>query len=774
MATQTPWLLKTTSAEFALSGDFSAVSGTAKTTSALLVNYNTVSSNAEAAKTFTDSHTGKLTIQNNGTVVLSNWDGTSSSSINITAAEGNISITGENGISASFEDDAWHIGISAEDSELTAGSGINITADGSNTKIELNLSAGEGIGFNVANNLVTISANSQGGMTTVSANAPLSGTGTNDSPLGLDTNEMYELSGTGSVTVTAMDGKLVISGDIAKASDSYLQLATSDKFNSIAVSADTSAFVLGEGLLPSWPGALIGGSYNKPYTNSKVLLEIGGGKSDTDRANAFAVLSDATLVAGDNNTLVNNKYGLCVGDDAEIQDNSYFTMLGSSNKLSASNFTFVNGNANSGRSSDYNIVNGQINRLTNINYAMLIGNNNAMSAENETSVYSVIYGNSNRVGGQFNYIYGNANTAMGGYNEVLGADNFCVNGNLNFVVGSANSAQASNQAMLLGRANKSTYDGSILMGLGLTATAPMQIIMGAKNDVNDKITSRYDITSPYYNTFADGVTPMFVLAGDSEGSKNSHTIYKDGRMMLRFDQPSYGAGGSYDQVDEVLLDYQHFVDTSASIDAVRTYSGYFAEISAGTNVNINQSTALDGHRITTISARADVDYSQLAKYIVVSADESESNAISVVPHTDEGKITYVISGKEGGVSTEYIGESGIYVENSRIGISADTYEELTHPTELYYKDNNSYDRYMYRADNSEINLLNSVAINGAVRVQGGGSYRSSDHWQYMIKPISGDLLTQQSINTGLKIQIVSTKPESPDANTIYLVKEAST
>lgn len=360
-----------------------------------------------------------------------------------------------------------------------------------------------------------------------------------------------------------------------------------------------------------------------------------------------SLVSGTNIVAGSGNLCVaeDNENGLIIGEDNSARKvstgNKHYTVLGASNVLEDNLNSFVNGygntlsayynsmlngNANSADRVNYTIVNGQVNKLNNVGYSLVAGNDNKLSAA-KMSEFNVVFGNSNDVAdGNYNYVYGQQNEIDGTLNEVLGARNN-IQGDLNFAVGSGHNAVGA-MNMLLGVDNSAVSRGadgklkqnvgSILMGQKLTTSAPYQIIMGNANDPTDRIVSVYNSNSECYNdpnttTTVSGVNyvwPMFVLAGDSYpkdggGNKNSHTIYKDGQILLRFDDPDYAVNGKY-PMTEVLINEDYFKRASADAAWIVANKDKFGELSAAIVASATALTdavdAVDG-RVTDVDSK---------------------------------------------------------------------------------------------------------------------------------------------------------------------------
>lgn len=365
------------------------------------------------------------------------------------------------------------------------------------------------------------------------------------------------------------------------------------------------------------------------------------------------------------------KYFTILGQHNDIEDNKFVIANGYSNKLSAYTNSMLNGNANSAKNIEFSIVNGQANKLTNIGYSLVAGNGNKLSAATSyDGNFNIVFGNGNNVAdGNYDYVYGHSNSTFGSLNNTLGAYNIAA-GALNFVVGSGHNAVGT-MNMLLGTDNSAVggNEGSILMGNDLIATAPYQIIMGAANDPDDVVESIYDSDSQCYNdpkttVMKNGtnyVYPMFVLAGDSYpkngGNRNSHTIYKDGQIMLRFDNHDYAVNEQY-PMTEVKLNADYFARASAVQSWVNSNSGVSTDINKMSAAIANSAKSLDSKidsysRIKTNSA----DYDNIVNsYSNNSADYS--NIVNAV-HTYSSYFTNIALSAGSNMSAWTTTENGI-------------------------------------------------------------------------------------------------------------------
>lgn len=105
--------------------------------------------------------------------------------------------------------------ISQDSTQLVGVNGVEVNVGETATTIGLSggmleISAGQGIGINKEGNTLVISANGGGGIASVEVNAPLSGNGTPDEPIGID-GGVKELTGGNKIDVSADGDKIVIS-----------------------------------------------------------------------------------------------------------------------------------------------------------------------------------------------------------------------------------------------------------------------------------------------------------------------------------------------------------------------------------------------------------------------------------------------------------------------------------------------------------------------------------------------------------------------------------
>lgn len=648
--------------------------------------------------------------------------------------------------------------ISQESSELVGIDGIEVKNENNQTTIglsggQLDLSAGQGIGIDKVGNTLVISSN------------------------GGDSYYNYSLKNE-CIPFNEVEGKVY------------------------------SGYALGKGVIVDTDYMTVLGKYNNPFYSKNILVCVGNGENENNRSNSFIIDVSSNIIGGDDNSFENSKNGLTLGTLNTSYNNSFYTLLGQSNiiydndfstingysnKVSAFDNGILNGNSNAVRNCDGNIINGMSNSATNISYSFIAGLGNAMSG----SKYSTIYGNGNRVGkaglsnsedGNYNYVNGFSNTSLGQFNQLLGQKNYAI-GTLNFLVGGGNIG-AGQMGMLLGTNNQTLpvnggmpydnnpYDGCILMGMGLSANAPMQIIMGARNDPRDKILK---VNRDSNSTNSDDYSwPMFVLAGDSNpelpagSGQNSHTIYKDGQIRLRFDDPNYGIDDNY-HLDTVVLNYPYFVSAKNVRDIVSTYSSTFGYLTGSDTVTITHTSnnGLNGYKF-----EANLEGFHMDDYFKVSSTPG-SNSIHVSAQTSEGgKVTYWLSADADGVTNNLDGESGVYVDNSthKVGLSADILEKVNYPTILYEKhEDGSYSNMCYLDDDGFFRItpwLNTprIMVNDTPNANGRNW---STTWQKMVLPLSGDIMTQNMIDNGINLKVVPTTWSKTDAepNTIYLQVE---
>lgn len=105
--------------------------------------------------------------------------------------------------------------ISQDSTQLVGVNGVEVNVGETATTIGLSggmleISAGQGIGINKEGNTLVISANGGGGIASVEVNAPLSGNGTHEEPIGID-GGVKELTGGNKIDVSADGDKIVIS-----------------------------------------------------------------------------------------------------------------------------------------------------------------------------------------------------------------------------------------------------------------------------------------------------------------------------------------------------------------------------------------------------------------------------------------------------------------------------------------------------------------------------------------------------------------------------------
>lgn len=105
--------------------------------------------------------------------------------------------------------------ISQDSTQLVGVNGVEVNVGETATTIGLSggmleISAGQGIGINKEGNTLIISANGGGGIASVEVNAPLSGNGTHEEPIGID-GGVKELTGGNKINVSADGDKIVIS-----------------------------------------------------------------------------------------------------------------------------------------------------------------------------------------------------------------------------------------------------------------------------------------------------------------------------------------------------------------------------------------------------------------------------------------------------------------------------------------------------------------------------------------------------------------------------------
>lgn len=513
----------------------------------------------------------------------------------------------------------------------------------------------------------------------------------------------------------------------------------------------------GQGILFT---SAVEGNKSSLYINNTLLS--GTTIINGEANNCESACSNDGLIIGQSNNAIGtgqdkNSFYTLIGQNNDIIKNNCVVINGQYNQLSAFESSMMNGQANSARNTNFSIINGQANRLTNISYSLVAGNDNKLSADEADGNFNIVFGNSNNVAdGNYDYVYGQYNTVKGDLNQVLGAGNLIVGG-LNFAVGSGHKAMGV-MNMELGVDNSALDgEGSILMGQKLISTAPYQIIMGAANDPNDMIKSIYSEESQCYNdpkttkTVGDVnyVYPMFVLAGDSYpkegGNRNSHTIYKDGQIMLRFDGEEYGVNENY-PMDEVLINADYFKRASAVSTWVNNNSGVTSDISASiaqSAENLNNSIETINNKLIPIEnnsgnydnlvttyGRNSADYSNIVSAIntysssfVDIKTNSDSNIKIKREYDGETKITTLyLSATGGGGEGEYKdfifkGDASIIVSNREWNDDEGWYEyTLTLPevarTQVSADDSNTIN--VFNDDNDVVRIgLSDTYINSA-------------------------------------------------------------
>ncbi|MCQ2210250.1 MAG: hypothetical protein MJZ34_08160 [Paludibacteraceae bacterium] len=696
-----------------------------------------------------------------------------------------LEISGGNGISITSADGKLVIasnGIANIETDSTlSGNGTTTSPLGINKDNELEISGGNGISVTTSDGKLVISSD---GIATIETDTTLSGDGSSESPLGINADTQMELVEGEGISIKKNEDETQLEISVSGiATKSYYEIAKENGCEHTATinGKVVSGYAHGKGTIVDGEFMTVVGKYNLQYPEIGTLFAVGDG-DETTRRNTFSVAHDSIIFGGNGSTVDGtNEHIICFGKTHDIDDcrmltifgegnsatNVEYTLInGKENKFSGYLYSFMNGSNNSTKDSKYNIINGNSNSSTNMNHSIIAGNGNAVSGETSLE-YSTIFGSNNRVGGiSHNYINGDQNSALGQFNQVLGQSNLAIGG-LNFVIGVVNSAIGDNANMLLGSGNLSTNKGCILMGNNLTSNAEMQIILGAKNDITDMVDGLYTEDSEYYSTNT-GVLPMFVLAGDSKGYKNSHTVYKDGQIRLRFDNPNYGAEGVYD-TDEVLLNYPYFQKQKSIGDVVVSSSGYFYEPINGTNTTIVTAFAEDGHKTFKVNVTQSMEDSP----VIVTGEGNIMVQSSTDAETSKPKFTITLDDV---AATEYFGDDlvGVDFETRKISATETLSAMLQKPSALYETTASETPYAQYSANKV---VLDEAVIDTSVSVKNGSAYSSSNEWSKMVLPTTGEYITNDMLANGLKMMIVPPDYDvtTAPANTfIFKVKPTST